>query len=315
MKNKNLIDLYNLRRRYIKEGYVPEMIDEISEAIKEKESSLMVEDVSATGGLSSFGASPVSLGVSVPGMGPISSSQPSAFPGSTTGTNYAAGGGSMGSGDISFPMNMGPKGVYSKVPARNSFGKTKEHGGMAAKRNRRKKDIDLKSLQKMLSKRPGASSPSETREKSARVMNFDNFAKTQFKSVTKVRESKTNEGVLAGLVTIALGAWAALKLLGWLAKLSLDKINRDIIRGLLAATKINSMAKLAGKDGGEALTVTDYDDRYYVIMKGPFSKIPNFRIFKEDKILMLNAEKETPIKIRLTDSEYSQFISIITPKL
>ena len=161
MKEYNLIDLYSLRKRYIKEGYKKSLIDEINETINEKEKSLLiVEDTSATGGLSTNGAGPVSMGISVPGMGPISSSQPSAFPGSTTGGNYSAGGGRSGSGDVSFPMNMGPKGVYSKVPARNSFGKTKEHGGMSAKRNRRKTGVDLKSLQKMLAKRPSSSTPS-----------------------------------------------------------------------------------------------------------------------------------------------------------
>ena len=88
---------------------------------------------------------------------------------------------------------------------------------------------------------------------------------------------------------------------------------------LIEREQINTLIEVLNDAGQTLNDILDNaardDDRYYVIMKGPFSKIPNFRIFKEDKILMLNAEKETPIKIRLTDSEYSQFISIITPKL
>ncbi len=33
----------------------------------------------------------------------------------------------------------------------------------------------------------------------------------------------------------------------------------------------------------DALTVTDYNDRWYIRMEGMFSIVPNFRILKEEK--------------------------------
>lgn len=186
MQDKNLIDLYNLRRRFIKEGYSKDLIDEISFIIECKENFLK-EDVSATGGISTCGSGPVSMGVSVPGMGPISSPQPSAFPGSTMGPNYVNGGGRDGSGDIGFPLNMGPKGVYSKTAAPNglmNIGRTKEHGGVSAKRNRRSKKLNMKSLKNIFAKKQDYTSGQGER-KTSRVMNFDNFAKNQFNKITK----------------------------------------------------------------------------------------------------------------------------------
>jgi len=192
LNERNLIDLYNLRRRYIKEGYHSDLINEIDSVIKEKE-SILLEDggmTSATGGLS-VGAGACSVGISSPGMGPVSSSQPSAFAGSTIGADYTMGGGHAGSGDIGVPLNMGPNGVYTKIPGK-MIGRTKDHGGKSAPRNRRNKKMDLKALKNIFAKRPkygeGSSSSSSDGSKSSRVMNFDNFAKSQFTKVTKNKE-------------------------------------------------------------------------------------------------------------------------------
>ena len=182
MTHLNLIDLYSLRKRYIKESYNQILIDEINSIIIKKE-SLLFEDgggTSATGGIGG-GAGAVSTAMMTPGMGPISNSQPSMFPGANVDPAYSAGGGHPGSGDIGFPLNMGPKGVYQKIPAGGS-----EHGGKAAKRNRREKKIDMKQLRSMLTKKPDSQGPSSS--PSSRVMNFDNFAKSQFTKITKLRQ-------------------------------------------------------------------------------------------------------------------------------
>ena len=183
MKELNLIDLYDLRRRYIKESYCQEMIDELNETISEKES--IFEDAgmtSATGGLGgSYGAGAIGVGMLTPGMGPVSSSQPSAFAGSTIDPAFSQGGGQSGSGDIGVPLNVGPTGVYQKMPA----GKP-QHGPRGSKRNRREKKLDLKALRGIFAKRDRkAAEPSVP--KSGRVMNFDDFAKNQFTKITKLR--------------------------------------------------------------------------------------------------------------------------------
>lgn len=187
LNEKNLIDLYDLRRRYIKEGYHSDLIDEISDVIQEKESIFLEAGMtSATGGLS-VGAGSVSMGMLSPGMGPVSSSQPSAFAGSTVGADYTMGGEQMGSGDVSVPLNMGPNGVYQKIPSK-MIGRTKDHGGKSAPRNRRNKKLDLKALKNIFAKRPKYDDAPSGGSKSSRVMNFDNFAKSQFTKVTKNKE-------------------------------------------------------------------------------------------------------------------------------
>lgn len=136
----------------------------------------------------------------------------------------------------------------------------------------------------------------------------------------KIFNKKTNESLL-GLATIILSGIAIFKLLKWYLKFLINKADRDVVRKVLNNTDLNSMALYGYKENGvlkgvkEALTVTDYNDRWYVTMQGMFSIIPNFRILKEEKILILNAEEENSRKIKLTDSEYNAFVNIIKEKL
>jgi hypothetical protein len=49
MKDYNLIELYKIKARIIREGIDNELLDEVIEAINYKE-NLIIEDISATGG-------------------------------------------------------------------------------------------------------------------------------------------------------------------------------------------------------------------------------------------------------------------------
>lgn len=150
------------------------------------------EDTSATGGPAVSGtsvAAPSGGGVALAnattaGMGPVQSSQPSAFPGALNGTNWINGGGKSGSGDIGVPYNpSGANRVFQKIPAPMG----KNHGSKTGKKSREKK-LDLKNLRDMLKNRPKSGS--------GKIMNFDNFAKNDITSrVTKVKESSQEDNI------------------------------------------------------------------------------------------------------------------------
>ena len=113
MESFSLVELYGIRKRLIKEGYDDnDLLELVTETIKTKEKSLL-EDTSATGG------------PSVGGMGAVVSAQPSGLAGSTIGTNWASGGGTVGSGDVSTPYNpSGSNRVFQKEP----LAMGKDHG-------------------------------------------------------------------------------------------------------------------------------------------------------------------------------------------
>jgi hypothetical protein len=149
-------------------------------------SEFLNEDTSATGGPAVSGsavAAPTSGGValgntSIAGMGPVQSSQPSAFPGALNGADWINGGGESGSGDIGVPYNpSGANRMFQKIPSPMG----KNHGSKTGKKSREKK-LDLKHLRDVLKNRPKAGS--------GKIMNFDNFAKKDITTkVTKIKES------------------------------------------------------------------------------------------------------------------------------
>lgn len=136
----------------------------------------------------------------------------------------------------------------------------------------------------------------------------------------KIFNEKTNESLI-GLATIVLSVIAIFKLLKWYLKFLVNKADREAVNVILNNTDLNSRALYGYKENGklkgmrDALTVTDYNDRWYIRMEGMFSIVPSFRILKEEKILILNAEEEKSRKIKLTDSEYEDFVNIIKEKL
>lgn len=168
MKDLTLIDLYKIRRRLLKENkqHLPIMMDVIK-AIQEKEFYLL-ENTSATGG------------PSVGGMGAVVSAQPSGLAGSTIGPNWASGGGTVGSGDISVPYN--PSGVnrmQQKIPVMGF-----DHGPRTGKKSRKKK-LDLKHLKNILSQRQDFTAGEGEVKKDKKVLDFNDFQKGDINTVKR----------------------------------------------------------------------------------------------------------------------------------
>ena len=172
MENFNLIELYAWRKRVIKSGILKDLLTEINEEIKIKEQKL-IEDTSATGG------------ISVGGMGAVVSAQPSGLAGATIGTNWASGGGTVGSGDVSIPYNpSGSNRVFQKAPLPMG----KDHGPRTGKKSRVKK-LDMKALKDVFAKRQDFTAGEGDNEKEikgkGKVMDFNNFLKNDFNTIKK----------------------------------------------------------------------------------------------------------------------------------
>lgn len=169
----NLIELYKIKHKLTKEGNIDnEYYQEILESIKVEESNIL-EDTSATGGPA------VSSG-----MGAVVSAQPSGLAGATIGTNWASGGGTTGSGDVSIPYNpSGANRVFQKIAAQGQ-----NHGARTGKKSRVKK-LDLKSLKDIFAKRQDFTAGEGEREQGikgkGKVMNFNNFLKNDFTTIKK----------------------------------------------------------------------------------------------------------------------------------
>ncbi len=163
MEKFSLLELYGIRKRMIKENYHDEdFFNIVNEAINKKESELL--ETSATGGPA--------------GMGSVVSAQPSGLAGATIGTNWASGGGTTGSGDVSVPYNpSGANRVFHQVPM------GKGHGAMTGKKSREKK-IDLKALRDMFNKRKSADSTFKGNGEK-KVMDFNDFQKDEINKIKK----------------------------------------------------------------------------------------------------------------------------------
>ena len=174
MKQLSLHQLYFLKEKMenenlsSEEGYL-----KLCEKISIRE-TLLEEDTSATGGPSG----------SVGGMGAVVNAQPSGLAGATIGTNWASGGGTVGSGDISVPYNpSGANRMQQKIPVMGS-----NHGPRTGKKSREKK-LDLKALKSVFAKRQDFTSGEGEREQgikgAGKVMNFNNFLKNDLTTIKK----------------------------------------------------------------------------------------------------------------------------------
>lgn len=164
------MELYQIKSRFLKEDHSDEVLfEQIVSTIKQKE-SLILEDTSATGG------------TSVGGMGAVVNAQPSGLAGTTIGTNWASGGGSVGSGDVSIPYNpSGSNRVFQKMPSPMG----KEHGPRTGKKSRQKR-LDLKALKDIFAKRQDfTSGEGEIKSKDKKVLDFNNFLKNDFNTIKK----------------------------------------------------------------------------------------------------------------------------------
>lgn len=166
----NLIDLYRLKKQMILENMTGTLeFDQVIEAINLKENQIF-EDTSATGGPAVSG-----------GMGAVVSAQPSGLAGATIGTNWASGGGTVGSGDVSIPYNpSGSNRVFQKIPAPMG----KEHGPRTGKKSRVKK-LDLKSLKDIFAKRQDFTAGQGDTSGKKKVLDFNDFLKNDFNTIKK----------------------------------------------------------------------------------------------------------------------------------
>jgi hypothetical protein len=161
MKELNIIELYNIKRRIIKEGMSDDILmDEILEAIEYRENLILESD------------------------GGVVSAQPSSLPGSTTGSNWSANGGTTGSGDVSVasaPYNSGS--TKNNMTQQVQMGKN--HGARTGKKSRKKK-LDMKTIKNIFANRPDFSKNGEKRKPGERaVMDFNDFAKSDINNVKK----------------------------------------------------------------------------------------------------------------------------------
>lgn len=114
------------------------------------------EDTSATGGPAV-----------TTGMGAVVNAQPSSLPGEVSGDNWAANGGSCGSGDVDMPFGA----TSQKLPA-NRVGNDSRNNNRL-----RKKKI----LAKMRAAKKEKEKPTK---KSSRILNFSDFIKNSMNKIT-----------------------------------------------------------------------------------------------------------------------------------
>lgn len=169
MEQLSLMELYHMKWRMVRENLQDdELMVEILSAIQNKETKLL-EDTSATGG------------PSVGGMGAVVNAQPSGLAGATIGTNWASGGGTVGSGDVSVPYNpSGTNRVFQKLPAPMG----KEHGPRTGKKSRQKR-LDMKALKNIFSKRQDYTAGEGEVKGGKRVLDFNDFLKNDFTTIKK----------------------------------------------------------------------------------------------------------------------------------
>lgn len=167
MKNLPIVELYLIKSRLIKEGMQNDpLMDEVCEAIYIKE-QILFEDTSATGGPA--------------GMGAVVSAQPSGLAGSTIGTNWASGGGTTGSGDVSMPFNPGGSNrVFQKAPAQMGS----NHGSRTGKKSRKKR-MTLKTMQQLRNTLSQRQDYTKTGEPKSKVMDFNDFQKADINKIKK----------------------------------------------------------------------------------------------------------------------------------
>ncbi len=181
----NLEELFTLRSNMLLEG---KDISDISNMILEREQDYVnyLNEDTATGGPSgAAGAATVGYGgggvgyanASIGGMGAVVSPQPSMFAGVTTEPGYSAGGGSVGSGDISVPYNPGGrKKVFQKISADNRKGT-----------NKRRKNKIIQGLKNIFSQKQDYTA-GQGGSKPSKIMNFDKFSKDDLNKVTRVKQ-------------------------------------------------------------------------------------------------------------------------------
>lgn len=162
MKNFTLQELFDFRESLVSGDYSKADLDIVNEIISQKQ---ILED---DGG--SFSS----------GMGDVISAQPSTNAGSLSGPSWSDGGGSIGSGDIGVPINLGSR---NSTTQRIKSPLGRNHGASTGKKSRKKK-LDLKGIRTAL----------KSRGRSGKILSFDKFSKDLLNTVTRVKEGRIYKG-------------------------------------------------------------------------------------------------------------------------
>jgi len=188
MNNLSLEQLYDFHEKMILEKYSESDIEIVNQLIVEKESEIL-EFTSATGGPSgAIGSSNVGYGSTGIGMrtsvGPVPDQRPG-FPGAIGGTDWMSS--TSDDGNINVPYNpSGKNRMFQKM--KSPMGKG--HGARTGKKSR-VKPLDLKSLKDIFAKnKKGKTDTMGQSEKPKKVMNFNDFAKGEINTITKVKEGQ-----------------------------------------------------------------------------------------------------------------------------
>ena len=177
----SLEELFDLRSDLYKKGVEDEYLNEMI-YLKERN---YIEYINEDGPGGAAAAASIGIGgggvalanASIGGMGSVVSSQPSSFAGATTEPNFSAGGGRVGSGDVSVPYNPGGrKKVFQKLAAPMS-----DRRG----NSKRRKNKIIKNLKNIFANKQDFTA-SQGSVKKSNIMDFDKFSKDQFSKVTKV---------------------------------------------------------------------------------------------------------------------------------
>lgn len=126
--------------------------------------------------------------------------------------------------------------------------------------------------------------------------------------------NESNEPINEGVGAFLLSLYVSYKIAKWINGIinkseakRRNVINRNYVSNIL------ELISLGKTNEGDSIKVSELNDRYYIMMDGIFSKIPNFRVLKKEKQLVIDDKFDT--KIDLTESEYNDFLSIIKSRL
>lgn len=110
--------------------------------------------------------------------GGVVSSQPSTFAGVTVDPMYTNTGGLVGTGDPSYPYNIGGKAAKVNSPM------GADHGPRTGQKPRTKK-LDMKSLKDIFAKRQDYTAGEGNVDRKPKVMDFEDFQKAEITQVKK----------------------------------------------------------------------------------------------------------------------------------
>lgn len=182
-----LESLVEKRTSLILEGIDTHDINRKINLLQKQYNQMLLEDTSATGGPSgavsgsSVGGGGVAMAnASIAGMGAVVSPQASSFAGTTMGSNFTAGGGSVGSGDVSVPF---PVGGRNQMFQKMEMGKS--HGSRTGKKSRQKR-LSMSQLKNIFSKKQDYTIGSE--KKAPRVMNWQDFQKDDINKIKRLKK-------------------------------------------------------------------------------------------------------------------------------